>query len=83
MLRMKKHESVGEPAMDGQQLISGTVVQMRLAQGDWITGIIIAHSDQDQPSFRMLLDGGTASSPVTVEFPLPANAVVRLIPQGS
>jgi hypothetical protein len=36
---------------------------------------------ESQPTFRMILDGGTSTSPLTAEFPLPASAIVRLIPQ--
>ena len=80
-LSLKNRDGMNELVLDGQHLISGTVVQLRLVRGGWVTGVLIWYGEQDEPTFRMLLDGGTSKDPLTVEFPLPPTAVVRLIPR--
>ena len=78
---MRTLDGFNELELEGERLISGTVVQVRLVRGGWLTGVIIWYGGENQPTFRMILDGGTSTSPLTAEFPLPASAIVRLIPQ--
>jgi hypothetical protein len=40
-LRVRTLDGFSELELEGERLISGTVVQVRLVRGGWLTGVII------------------------------------------
>jgi hypothetical protein len=79
-LEIRSVEGSRELVLDEQPLLSGSVVQLHLVRGGWVTGVLVWRGGDERPTFRMLLDGGTATAPLSVELPLPAHAVVRVLP---